>query len=106
MKGQRKKFRRLALACEVPFIIIDCQASESALLERLGKRQRISNEVSEADVEVMQWQRSHRDALSNSEKKYRCVVNTEEPLNKDAFWLSQFESLRANNNSEYLAINK
>ncbi len=104
-KQQREKFRRLAMDCAVPFVIVDCQSSETVLLDRLAKRQGVSNEVSEADVEIMQQQRLHRDVLSDCEKKYRCVVNTEQPLSKDADWLSRFESLRGINQPDSAVVN-
>ena len=91
--------------CAVPFVIVDCQSSETVLLDRLAKRQGVSNEVSEADVEIMQQQRLHRDVLSDCEKKYRCVVNTEQPLSKDADWLSRFESLRGINQPDSAVVN-
>lgn len=104
-KAQREKFRQLAMECAVEFVIVDCQSSEAVLLDRLAKRQSLSNEVSEADVEVMLQQCLHRDVLSDSEKQYRCVVNTELPLSKNSDWLSRFESLRGGNQPDSAAVN-
>jgi uncharacterized protein len=71
---QRELFRQLASECKVKFTIIDFQAAEETLCERIKQRQ---NDVSEATVDILFRQRQSAQPLSSAEQVHVITVNTE-----------------------------
>jgi hypothetical protein len=71
---QRNPFRKLAAECGVPFAIIDFQASDEVLCDRLRQRQ---NDASEATIEVLRQQQQSSQALSTEEQADLITINTE-----------------------------
>ncbi|GAA4012948.1 bifunctional aminoglycoside phosphotransferase/ATP-binding protein [Actimicrobium antarcticum] len=72
-RDQRGLFERLARELGVPFLILDCQASDATLRTRLAAR---SQDVSDADVTVLVNQMAHADALSPDELKTTIVFDS------------------------------
>ena len=72
--GQRNLFRQLASELKVKFTIIDFQASEEMLCNRIKQRQ---NDPSEATVAVLRQQIQTAQALSENEKNHVITINTE-----------------------------
>lgn len=71
---QRELFRHLANECKVKFTILDFQAAEETLCERIKQRQ---NDVSEATVDILFRQRQSAQPLSSAEQAHVITVNTE-----------------------------
>ena len=71
---QRDLFRKLAAECGVPFAIIDFQASDEVLCDRLRQRQ---NDASEATIEVLRQQQQSSQELSTEEQADLITINTE-----------------------------
>ncbi len=74
--AQRAVFRQLAERFEVPYTIVDVQASDEDMTSRLVARKRDRDAVSEADVRVLTEQRAHQEPLTDAELRVtRCVRN-------------------------------
>ncbi len=74
---QRTLFRQLATECDVPFVIIDFQASEAELVRRIQQRQQQQNDPSEATIAVLQQQLKSAQVLSLDEQTMALTVDTE-----------------------------
>jgi len=74
---QRMLFRELATACDVPFVIIDFQASELELGRRIQQRQQQQNDPSEATISVLQQQLKSAQVLSPEEQAFVLKVDTD-----------------------------
>ena len=81
---RREQFHDVAKRCGVPFVIIDCQASEKTILKRLSNRQQKGGDASEADEQIMRNQVKNREVLSNSEQQYTVVTDTMTPIDINA----------------------
>ena len=73
---QRDEFCKLSIELEVPFIILDFQATEEKLKKRINVRAKDKNEPSEADVSVLNYQLKTAIPPSEEEKLNTIVVNT------------------------------
>jgi predicted kinase len=71
---QRNLFRQLAEELKIKFIIIDFQAAEETLCNRITLRQ---NDPSEATIDVLHQQMQSEQPLSDDEKKHAITINTE-----------------------------
>jgi uncharacterized protein len=71
---QRKLFRGLADEFGAKFHIIDFQASEETLCNRIKQRQ---HDPSEATIEVLRQQQKTAEPLSKDEQRHVMTVNTE-----------------------------
>ncbi|MBT8124639.1 MAG: AAA family ATPase [Gammaproteobacteria bacterium] len=76
----RQKFYKLAEELKVPFIILDFQASEDTLKQRITLRAKNRLEPSEADLEVLQYQLENHRPFKKQEKPYVLVANTEKEI--------------------------
>lgn len=72
---QRDMFRRIAIDGGYRFVILDCRAPEAQLRDRIVTRLQGSQDASEADLEILDYQIATRDPLSDMEWKYTVVVN-------------------------------
>ncbi|MFI3185543.1 MAG: AAA family ATPase [Methylococcaceae bacterium] len=72
--AQRELFRRLATDCGVRFHIINCQASNEALCQRIKQRQ---DDASEATAAVLHRQQQSAQSLSDQEQSAVISINTE-----------------------------
>jgi len=66
----RQACRDLAARLNIPFQILDCQAPEAVLRERIAQRLAAGNDPSEAGLEVLEAQIAGADALGDEEKPF------------------------------------
>jgi len=72
-----KQFKMIADKKQIPFLILECCASEQTLRQRIINRK---GGASDADLAVLEQQLKQRQDLSDSEKKNVIEINTEEAL--------------------------
>lgn len=82
----RETFMTLARENKIPFVIIDCQAEEAVVEQRIIRRNQLANDVSEANLEVLRKQLLSQDPLTDSELSYTFTTNTENELNTQKFF--------------------
>ncbi len=68
--SQRDQLRAVAKEMHVPFVILDIEAPENTLRERLRQRGRQQHEVSEAGLAVLEHQLATREPLSDDEQRH------------------------------------
>ncbi|WP_051459740.1 AAA family ATPase [Methylomicrobium lacus] len=73
--AQRGQFRQLASACGVPFRILDFQAADSVLMQRILQRQH--QDASEATLAVLQRQQQIAEALRPEEQTHAITIDSE-----------------------------
>ena len=73
--GQRYLFRQLASELRLKFTIIDFQAANETLCNRIGQRQ---NDPSEATLAVLHLQQQTAELLSGDEESHVIAINTED----------------------------
>ena len=74
----RDNFRALATRLDLPFIIIECQASPDQLRQRLVERERHRQDASEAGVKVMESQLARIEPLADIELAFRVKADSSE----------------------------
>ncbi len=79
-QAQRHEFYILASDLKVPFIILEFQATEEVLRQRLLVRAKHRQEPSEADLEVLNYQLNTHKPLIEEEQEYTMIINTEEEV--------------------------
>lgn len=72
-KWQRDGFSNLANLLDVPFLILDCQAPETVLRQRISSRR---NDVSEATLAVLAQQLQEADPLDAQEQQHTITIDT------------------------------
>lgn len=78
LKGaQRLMMQNLAERLSVPFFILDFQASDEQLRERITRRLAVGADPSEANVAVLDYQIQNREPLSADEQAFVIPVDTE-----------------------------
>lgn len=75
---QRLRFRNLAQSHNVPFRILDCQAPEAVLRERIRARQQQARDASEADTAVLDRQLSSADGFAAPEREFVVELDTQQ----------------------------
>lgn len=83
-RRQRDAFKRLAASFNVPFLILDVQAKPAALRKRIAARAVASDDVSEADLSVLEQQERDQEPLAPDER-----VSTLRVHSGDAFDLAE-----------------
>jgi len=83
LKKHREQFHQLAQSLDVPFVILDIQASESTLRSRITRRMEHDKDASEATLAVLDKQLVSDEPLTDSEIGYAIQVNSEKPLKLD-----------------------
>lgn len=78
-RAHRDRFAELASTCDVSFAVLDVQAPEAHLRERIALRR---DDASEASSEVLDWQLAHVDPLGDDEPVV--AVDSREPLPAEA----------------------
>lgn len=73
---QREMFRHIAATGGYGFTILDFHASEDQLRERIKERLIKNQDASEADLEVLDYQFSSREPLSEAENEYTVLIDT------------------------------
>ena len=82
-KSHRAEFKKLALSLNVPFVILDIEASEKVLRSRISKRMKHDKNASEATLAVLEQQIKSREPIEADEAAATILVNTEQPLELD-----------------------
>ena len=77
-KEKRNIFEQLAKQLAIPFYILSCTASQNIITQRINSREKQHDNISDADVTVMQNQLSNLEPLDNKEKQYEILINTSE----------------------------
>jgi aminoglycoside phosphotransferase family enzyme/adenylate kinase family enzyme len=73
---QRELFLQLAENQQAPMVIIDCQASEPLLMERIRQRKANGGDASEADVVVLRLQQETLQPLTQPERERTISVDS------------------------------
>lgn len=76
LRLQRTCMKRFAGMAGVPFVLIDVQAPEAVLRERITHRNRNERDASEATLEVLEHQLSSEEPLSTEERKDAIAVDS------------------------------
>ena len=79
-KSHRQQFQQLAELLNVPYVILDLQASEATLRARIAKRAELEKDASEATLTVLQKQLETDEAITLNEMKYTVQVDMEKEL--------------------------
>lgn len=74
----RDRFRRLAEQLRIPFCILDFQASEDTLKERIVRREQTGRDASDANLAVLSRQIEFQEPLESDE------LSTVEAINSNA----------------------
>lgn len=82
---QRHKFFLIAQEYQVPIVILDCQAEESVLVQRLLVRAKSGRGASEADENVLRKQLARREPLSAAESQYALTIDTDRGFTSEQF---------------------
>lgn len=82
--AHREGMRRVAASRAVPFVIVDFQASQQTLRERVRQRSQRQDDASEADVEVLESQWAHAQPLQPGELAAVFVFDAEKALDATA----------------------
>lgn len=73
---RRDHFRQLAQENNAPFLILDLQASEAVLRDRLRGRSREGTDASDADIAILEEQIRQYRPLTAEEKEFALVIDT------------------------------
>ncbi|HSG65450.1 MAG TPA: AAA family ATPase [Gammaproteobacteria bacterium] len=76
--AQRQWFASLAARAQARFTILDFQASDRVLRDRLTARRREAKDASEATIDVLDYQLAHRESLTSTERRHTVTIDTEE----------------------------
>lgn len=74
---QRELFQQLAESQQVPVVIVDCQAEESLLMDRIRERCERGGDASEADLAVLKLQLQKREPLTSLEFERTVSIDSE-----------------------------
>jgi aminoglycoside phosphotransferase family enzyme/predicted kinase len=77
MRWQRALFLSMAKRLDVPLLILDCQAKEALLKERIARRQASSTDASEANLKVLAQQQALCEPLTADEHKCAIWIDSE-----------------------------
>lgn len=81
--NHRDMMRELAEHLSVPFVILDFEASEEQLRQRIANRLTQGADPSEANLDVLEHQLETREPLKPEEQQFVIPVNTEEANFRD-----------------------
>jgi hypothetical protein len=84
-RAERQRFASVAARAGAKLVILDFQASDEVLRNRLAERQRHARDASEATLEVLEHQRTHRENLTPAEREHAITIDTEETVPMEAF---------------------
>ena len=82
-RTHRDQFQQLAQSLDIPYVILDLQASVETLRSRIMKRAEQTKDASEATLQVLAQQLKINEVVDASEAPYTICINTEETLNLD-----------------------
>ena len=75
-ESEREEIDRIAEAQGVPFLLIHCHADEETLRERVSRRSKEGNNVSEAGLEILERQLQWQEPLAAWESSHTVKVDT------------------------------
>lgn len=75
-RWQRDMFRDLANELGVPFLVLDCQAPQAVLRERVARREGTASDASEATLAVLDSQLRTAEALDAEEAAFSLRIDT------------------------------
>ena len=75
-RNHRRGFRTIAESYDSPFTILDCTAPMNVLQSRVEQRGRRGRDASDADLSVLETQRTERAPLSNDEREQTLLIDT------------------------------
>lgn len=84
-QSQREQFALLAINRNIPWVIIDCQAPEPVLRDRITRRMHSGKDPSDADTSVLELQLRSIEPISDSEAAHRITINTASTDSTSAF---------------------
>lgn len=76
-RDERNAFADMARALQVPFFMVDVQASEAAMRQRIAQRARMNRDASDADTDVLMRQLTWNEAFTVDEMQNVIAVDTE-----------------------------
>jgi predicted kinase len=76
-QARRERFRALAGARRVPFVILHCEAPDAELERRVRAREAAGGDPSEAGLDILRAQYRSREALLATELPYTLAVDTQ-----------------------------
>ncbi len=82
-REQREGFLRLARVARVPALIVDVEAPDPVVRERIAQRLAAGGDPSEATVRVYEHQKRSNDPLDESERHSAIRVNTDQYIDFD-----------------------
>jgi aminoglycoside phosphotransferase family enzyme/gluconate kinase len=82
--SQRELLRGAAERVDVPLLVLDCEAAPEILRQRIRQRRRESDNVSDADLEVLERQLASREVLTADEAALSIRVTPGRPLDIDS----------------------
>ena len=92
-RDERRCFRKLASDVKADLIIVDVHAAYDELQRRIDKRKRDAAGPSEADLDVLRYQRENAESLSAAELEQSIAVDTAGPVDPDKV-VEQIDALR------------
>lgn len=84
-KAQRDTFEQLASRLQIPFLIIECQASDATLQARVQRRKTTERDPSEATLQVLHMQQETLEPLTTQEQAQSISFNTDQQFDVQTF---------------------
>jgi hypothetical protein len=79
LRAQRRRFAELARQLSVPLQVVLCEAPLALLRKRIVERRSAATDASEADLTVLDWQRTHREPIDPGESLQVIKVSGDSP---------------------------
>ena len=83
LRSQRTRFRALAAAAGVPFLLLDCHAAAGELRRRVAQREAAGNDASEATLAVLEHQLDTVEPLAADERDSALSIDTQWGADQD-----------------------
>jgi aminoglycoside phosphotransferase family enzyme/predicted kinase len=95
-RSDRQRFKKIAAQCQLPHVMVSCEAPEKILRERIIQRGKRQNDPSEANLEVLQRQLQSQDIIDQHERDHTEIITcSQSTLSPDQ--LHGLEELMRNN---------
>ncbi|MGW8247619.1 MAG: bifunctional aminoglycoside phosphotransferase/ATP-binding protein [Acidiferrobacterales bacterium] len=75
-RQRRQQFVELADSMHVPYLVLDFEAEEAILQQRIEERARTREDVSDATITVLQQQLADHEPISDDEQAYTIEIDT------------------------------
>ncbi|MES9854719.1 MAG: AAA family ATPase [Candidatus Thiodiazotropha sp. L084R] len=77
MQWQRQIFTRMAESLQAPVLILECKVRDEILEQRILARNQQGVDASEADLDVLSWQKRRIESLTEKEQMHALTIDTE-----------------------------